>query len=140
MTSFTPNSLVAKIPFSYRGELLEPSARINLDAWMEQGAQSLPDFVQIVARENHIGPYSYELEVMEVSDVLFDSPCGLANDFYNPDTQEFDFAGFAEQWLAERHFEQLTQITQACLDTQLEPGSALHKALMAAFALGRNSV
>lgn len=133
------NSITAKIPFSYQDKLLEPSTPIDLDDWMRNGGEELPDFAHILAKTNNFGPYSYELEIMEVSDVVFENPTGLATEFYNEDAQQFDFAGFAMKWLSEQHFEQLSKISEGFLNQTLEKDSPLHKALMAAFALGNRS-
>lgn len=132
------NSIVVKIPFDFKGESFEPKAVLDLDDWARRNEEDWSAaIVRTVAHENGIGVYSYELEVMEVSEMLFESPTGLAQSFYLPQTQGFDFDGFQKQWHSDRVFAVLEQIAQTHLQQPLEADSALHKALMAAFSAGQ---
>lgn len=133
------NSIVAKIPFHFKGELFEPASRIDLDDWARRGDEALPDLVKMIAQENHIGSYSYELEVMEVSDIVFESPTGSAERFWEPETKAFDFKRFKQSWLAEQSFAQLNQISEQIFGVALEENSKMHQALMQAFLAGKDS-
>lgn len=133
------NSIVAKIPFHFKGQAFEPSSRIDLDDWAKRGEETLPDLVKIIAQENQIGSYSYELEVMEVSEIEFESPTGRAEKFWDPEIGTFDFNGFKQYWLAEQAFTQLNQISENILGASLEENSKIHQALMQAFLAGKDS-
>ena len=131
------NSVVAKIPFHFKGQAFEPSSRIDLDDWAKRGDETLPDLVKIIAQENQIGSYSYELEVMEVSDILFEAPTGNAEQFWDQDTYSFDFKRFKEYWIAEQSFAQLNRISEQVFDAPLAENSKMHQALMQAFLAGK---
>lgn len=133
------NSIVAKIPFHFKGQAFEPSSRIDLEDWAKRGDDTLPDLVKIIAQENQIGSYSYELEVMEVSEIVFESPTGNAEQFWNQEMSTFDFNGFKQHWMAEQAFAQLNQISKDVLGASLEENSKTHQALMQAFLAGKNS-
>lgn len=133
------NSMTVKIPLWFKGELFEPSLQFNLDDWALRDEGELPNFTTSVAKANGIGNYSYELEVMESAEVVFENPTGLAIEFLNTKTQQFDFIGFKHRLLIERYREQLNNITLKHLNQPLEVDSPLHNALMDAFILGKNS-
>jgi len=133
------NSIVAKIPFHFKGQAFEPASRIDLDDWARRGHEELPDLVKMIAQENQIGSYSYELEVMEVSEVLFELPTGMAEQFWDSETSSFDFKRFKQSWMAEQSFAQLNQISKQVLGGALEENSKMHQALMQAFLAGKDS-
>lgn len=133
------NSITVKIPFWFKGQLFEPSIPFNLDDWAQRNEGELPEFATSVAKANGIGSYSYELEVMESAEVIFENPTGLAVEFLNVETQQLDFIAFKQRWLIENHLKQLNSITQQHLNHTLEAGSPLHNALMDAFILGKNN-
>ncbi|MDX1795878.1 MAG: hypothetical protein R3219_04050 [Hydrogenovibrio sp.] len=131
------STIVAKIPFNFKGQVFEPSAKLDLDDWARRSQGELPEFAEVIARENEISAYSYELEVMEMSEVVFESPTGLAVAFFDPHDQTFDFDGFKKQWQQQQSFDALNQISQEYLGKDLEQGSDLHQALVAALMLGK---
>lgn len=133
------NSIIVKIPFHFKGELLEPYITLDLDDWAQRHEGERPDFPAAVAKANQIGTYSYKLEVMEMSEILFENPTGLAVQFHSEKDLSFDFEGFQQAWLAEQSLDKLKQIAQHHLGEELEPHSPLHQALMAAFIAGKNS-
>ena len=133
------NSITVKIPFWFKGEFFEPSAMFNLDDWAQRNEDEALNFVSSVAKANGIGSYSYELEVMESSEAVFENATGLAIEFLNTETKQFDFIGFKQRWLSESYLNQLNYITKKHLNHELEAGSPLHNALMDALTLGKNS-
>ena len=133
------NSITVKIPFWFKGELFEPSVAFNLDDWAQRNEDEQPNFISSVAKANGIGNYSYELEVMESSEAVFENATGLAIEFLDKDTQQFDFIGFKQRWVSESYLAQLNSITEKHLNHALEADSPLHNALMDAFILGKNS-
>lgn len=133
------NTLVVKIPFHFKGKLFEPSVQLDLDDWAKKGQCELSDLFSTVARENNIGEYSYELEVMEMSEILFEQPTGYAVDFYDSVQKVFDFEGFRNRWIANKSYAMLNPIAQTHMNQTLEMDSELHQALMAAFIAGKTA-
>ncbi|BBP44176.1 hypothetical protein [Thiosulfativibrio zosterae] len=132
------NRITAKIPFYFKGVEHTPSTQLNLDDWAKRSQGELPDFCSVIAQENGIGSYSYELEVMESSEIVFEDPQGLAVQFYNETEQTFDFEGFKQFWLAQQSFGLLNTISQQFWGKDLVANSVEHQALMAAFVAGKN--
>ena len=133
------NSIVVKIPFWFKGKLFEPTAPLNLDDWAKRDEGEEPNFPLAVAKANGIGSYSYELEVMESAEVVFESPSGFATEFFTEETNEFDFQGFKTRWLSHAYFSELNNITKKHLNESVDENSPLYRALMEAFTLGKNS-
>ncbi|MDG6774173.1 hypothetical protein QCB45_07500 [Thiomicrorhabdus sp. ZW0627] len=133
------NTIIVKIPFHFKGELQEPSTLFDLDDWVMRHENELPDFPVAVAKANNISSYSYELEVMEMSEVLFEQPTGIAADFYSEEDSSFDFEGFKQHWLAEQSFDTLKQIAKQYLGEDLQKNSPMHQALTAAYIAGKQS-
>lgn len=132
------NRITAKIPFYFKGVEHTPSTQLNLDDWAKRSQGDLPDFCRVIAQENGIGSYSYELEVMESSEVLFENPQGFAVQFFDEQEQMFDFDGFKQFWLASQSFSRLNSISRQFLGQDLVENSKEHQALMAAFLAGKN--
>ncbi|WP_373019635.1 hypothetical protein [Thiomicrorhabdus sp.] len=133
------NTIVVKIPFYFKGELQEPSTLFDLDDWVIRHENELPDFPSAIAKANNISAYSYELEVMEMSEILFEQPTGLAVEFFSEEDSSFDFEGFKQHWLADQSLDTLKQIAKHYLGEDLQTDSPLHQALMAAFIAGKNA-
>jgi len=133
------NSITVKIPFWFKGELFEPRAPLNLDDWAKRDEGEQPNFPLAVAQANDIGSYSYELEVMESAEVAFENPTGFAVDFFNEETNTFDFEGFKTHWVSQAYFAELNSIVEKHLTEPLKANSPLYHALMEAFILGKNS-
>ena len=129
---------MVKIPFYFKGVEHTPATVLNLDDWAKRSQGELPDFCRVIAQENGISSYSYELEVMESSEVIFEAPQGFAALFYNAAEQSFDFEGFKQYWLAYQSFDVLNTISQQFWGKDLVENSVEHQALMAAFVAGKN--
>ena len=69
------NTLIATIEFDYKGEHHKLSALINVDSLIDHD-----DFYQsaclMVAKENNIGLYTYELEIMMDQNIVFSDEKG----------------------------------------------------------------
>ena len=128
------NSVRVTILFSYRGIKYQPSALIDFDSYL-LGDKTIPEFFQIVARENNIDRYSYEFEVMEMGIYMFTEATGLAKQFCTKDS--FDLKGFSEAWMQQRVIKQLSLIAQQQLAiNDLEQHEDLTTALMQAYQFG----
>lgn len=133
------NSIVVKIPFNFRGEFFEPKSRINLEEWVHQEGGAPYEWVEHVAVENGIGGYSYELEVMESSELLFESPTGLAIPFYDSETEQFDFEGFKQHWQASQAQAALDLIHQTVFAEPLNTESKIYQAMIQAYQAGQDA-
>ena len=72
-----PNTIRARLTFSFKGEDVMLETRIDLDQ-CQGDADDQPDFHQWLARAGNIDPYSYQYEVLESEEIEFDQPTGLA--------------------------------------------------------------
>lgn len=73
------NSIDIRVQFSFKGKTYELGMTLDLDTLGKQ--QTIPSLHQLLARQHGIDPYSYLYEVMEVSEIKFANPQGLAKDF-----------------------------------------------------------
>ncbi len=123
------------IEFDFRGETFRPSALIDLDQLMEREGRISP-FHPILAREGGIGPYSYELEVMETCPVQVAHAEGLAAEFVRDG--HFDTAAFESAWHHENDRQLVRAIAARYFDAEeLQQRGVLEEALVAAYRLGK---
>lgn len=133
------NSIVIKIPFGFKGELYEPKSRIDLDLWMRREHADFDKLIRQVAYENGIGSYSYELEVMESSEALYESPTGLAKPFWDEETEHFDFEGFMMHWQEMQAQAALNDIHQTVFGETLDVKSPTYQAMLKAYWAGQKA-
>ncbi len=127
------NSIRVQIIFSYQGVSYLPSTVIDLDSYMEKN-ESVPAYFCLIARDNDIDTYSYQYEVMEVAEVLFSDPQGLAQKFCQE--KSFDLDGFKSEWQNNKVFEKLSIIAKRHFDVDdLNENKALKNALFEAYEL-----
>lgn len=130
------NTITACLPFSFKGEQHTPCYRIDLDGLMEKGQSFPQNLPRIIARENRIGYYSYEFEMLESAELIFDQATGLAKRFHN-EKGEFDFEGFAEAWIVQNNLPRIQQIAQQEMEIEnLDENPQLKSALLTAFRCG----
>ncbi len=128
------SSIKVDILFSFKGETFSPSAVIEFDQYLEK-SQPIPEFYQLVARENNIGVYTYEYEVMEMGHFKYSEAQGLAVEFCQQDS--FDLEGFTDKWKEEYVLSQLSDIAKKYLDIDsLDENEAIKNALHQAHQLG----
>jgi hypothetical protein len=127
------NTITVTIPFAFKGENHTPSCLIDLDDFIDKDMAAHFLF-HIVAMENKIDKYSYQYEVLESSPILFSQPTGIAEDFL--EGSSFNFDRFKSRSHTLRIEQQLNDIA-ATIDaskTQKSIVAALYKA----FETGRN--
>ena len=73
----TPNTLRARLDFSFKGETYEFDTAIDLDRCSAEPGEA-PNFHLLLAKESGIDPYSYLYEVLESHDIAFSDPTGVA--------------------------------------------------------------
>ena len=128
------NTIVATIPFDFKGKHHTPSAKIDLDNLIESG-QELTSIYSAVATQNKIGAYSYEYEVLMSSDIIFSQPEGLAKHFF--DDTDFDLNRFREEYHDQKVLHRLESIAREHLQIDnLEQNPALKRALLEACKYG----
>ncbi|MBT3203539.1 MAG: hypothetical protein HOM14_10340 [Gammaproteobacteria bacterium] len=131
------SSVKVEILFSFKGEKHTPSTVIGFDQYLQKN-QPVPEFFHLVARENNIGEYSYEYEVMEMGHFKYSDATGLAVEFCQQD--HFDLAGFIDKWKEEYVLSLLSGIAKKYLDIDdLDENEAIKNALHHAHQLGVHS-
>ncbi len=129
------NRIEIFVEFDFRGETFRPSALIDLDHWMEREGR-ISSFYPILAREGGIGPYSYELEVMETCPVRVAHAEGLAAQFVQDG--QFDAAAFESAWHHEHDRQLVRSIAEHYFGTEeLLQREMAEEALVAAYRLGK---
>ena len=134
------NIVTVSIPFSFKGETYAPRSTINLDEHME--LNGIPCLYTHIAEENNISPYSYEHDVMMMSDLEFEHVEGMVDDFIRDG--QFDTEGFESRWKEMKLIEDIQTIATRHLNSGndehiLEHNSALKSALLEAYELGREA-
>ena len=130
-----PNSIDARVEFSFKGEDYLCSAALDLDELLQQH-DDLPVIHELLAQKHGIDTYSYLFEVMLVADIEFSNPQGLALRYMKDG--EFDFVALDDDWTRNKALMQVRLIaaTETCI-TDLEQHPALQSALLAAYNSGK---
>lgn len=126
----------AQLEFDFRGEHFCLSATIDLDAQLTANA-SLPPMYTLIARAHDIDPYSYQYEVMEMAEVTYTNPQGLAKHYWHEGT--LDETGFVTAWQEQQLIQRLTPLGRDLLgidDLQSRPD--ICRALLEAYRMGRD--
>jgi replication initiation and membrane attachment protein DnaB len=129
------NTIIATIPFSFRGEEHQPSLKIDLNDFAKKDIDTSVLF-RLVAIENHIDTYSYQYEVLESSRILYSQATGVACQFL--DNEEFDFEAFKACIKQTGMTDILENIAKTTLQiNSLDRHEAIQKALLQAFIAGQ---
>lgn len=130
-----PNTLRARLSFSFKGENHDLDTVLDLDRCVGEEDEA-PDFHIMLAREAGIDPYSYLYEVLESHEIAFSEPTGLAASSF--EDGRFDWALFSRNRREARDLEVVGGIAArmlGILDLAREP--TLKAALLAAFQAGQ---
>jgi len=129
------NRITVSLPFSFKGETYSPKSTIDLDAKMHTYG-SIPCLYNHLAEDNDISVYSYEHDVMMMSDMVFEEVEGIAADFIHEG--KFDSEGFEEKWWETNLHEQLEAISKRLMNVDdLVAHPELKSALTEAYEVGR---
>jgi len=132
------NQIEIYLTFDYRGETHAPKATVDLDLQMEAQGHLNP-FHLLLAKENEIGLYSYELEVMESLPVQVSHATGLAVGFVSEE-KYFDVEGFEAAWHQQSEKNRLKEmIASRFSEEALTANPQLEEALWEAYQLGKNA-
>jgi len=131
------NSIVATIPFDFKGVHHTPSVTIDLDDFIKR-SQTIANIYSSVATQNQVGLYSYEHEVLMASEIIFSNPEGFAKQFFND--SDFDLGGFQQGYHEQKAMTVLRAIAQKHMDLDdLDANQPLKDALFEAFHYGQES-
>ena len=129
------NSVRVSATFSFRGELLQPEMRLDLDEALEQG-MTTESIYALLATKNNIDPYSYEYEMLEAEPLVFDEPEGLAEKY--TENGRLDWKGLENAWKENRLLEKIGRIAKENMGIDnLEDIPGLKKTLLAVYSLAK---
>ena len=132
------NNIIATIPFDFKGEHYTPSAKIDLDDFVENDKE-LSNIFSSIAAQNQIGLYSYEYEVLLSSEIIFSQPEGSAKQFYTD--AKFDLDRFRDEYHENKMLHAIEEIAREYLQVdELEQNPALKRALLKAYRYGRETL
>ncbi|GAV19358.1 hypothetical protein MMIC_P0292 [Mariprofundus micogutta] len=130
------NTLTYSISFSFKGIVHKPQCVLDLDHFMIRGEISIPLLYEHLARSNNIDAYSYEHDVLMMSDIEFESAEGLATEFLHDG--QFDCDGFESRWRTESLHCAIQEIASRCMGIEdMTTLSGLKEALLEAIELGK---
>lgn len=129
------NHITASVEFYYKGEKITAAIELELDQHMQAGGQ-LPDLYPLLAQTLNLDMYSYEYEMMQAEEILFNDAKGLVAEHVNNGL--FDSEAFASAWSESFIMKQLQQIAKKNLSIEdLQQQPALQNALLEAYNLGK---
>ena len=128
-----PNTLRARVAFSFKGETHELDTIIDLDRFL--GADEVPDFHRMLAQAAGIDSYSYLYEVLESHDIEFSDATGVAAAYCHDGL--FDWRGFAREAEEARDWEAARAIAEGILGARdWDADAQLKAALLAVYRAG----
>ena len=130
------NSVRVSATFSFRGKLLEPEMRLDLDQPLEQGMKP-EGLYALLASRNGIDTYSYEYEMLEAEPLVFDQPEGIASNFVR--NGQLDWEGLEKAWKEASLIEKLSRIAREHMDIrELEDVPGLKETLLTVYRNAKN--
>lgn len=134
----SPNSIRGRASFSFKGEVYEPEAVIDLDACLgEQDAA--PDFHRLLGRAAGIDPDSYLYEVFESHPITFSDAAGAAA----PHCVDggFDWKHFEQDARDQRDWQIARRVAGSVIGTcDWEADPMLKAALLAVYRAGKSGM
>lgn len=131
------NTIDVQTEFSFKGEDYLCAATLDFDDLLQQH-DDLPVIHELLAHKHGIDTYSYLFEVMEVADLEFSNPQGLAVRYMKDG--EFDLEALDYDWYKHKAEMQVRMIAAEKMGiTDLEQHPALQRALMDAYKLGKQT-
>ncbi len=131
------NHITASVEFYYKGEKLAATIELDLDQHMLAAGQ-LPNLYPLLAKALNLDLYSYEYEMMQAEDIVFNNAKGLAVEHLSEGL--FDFDSFDAAWTEAKTLEQLQEIVQRHLSVDnIQQQPDLKNALLEAYQLGKKT-
>ncbi len=131
------NQITATIEFSFKGQILTPTAILDLDQLMLKHG-TIPPLHELIAQRNDIDSYSYEYEMLVAEEIQFSDAKGMAVDFI--DDNHFDLLGFEQYWYEQNILAQLNpMIKQKLAIDDIHQHPDLKAIILAAYQLGKQA-
>ncbi len=131
------NRMTVCLPFSFKGKTYFPKSEIDLDALMRKYG-SIPSLYAHLAEENNIDVYSYEHDVMMMSEMVFEEVEGIATEFIHEG--HFNTDGFEKKWREIARHELLLDISNRLMNIDnLSSHPELNSALIEAYEAGKSA-
>lgn len=133
----SPNTVRARVSFSFKGETHDLEAVIDLDRLLGEPGE-VPDFHRLLAQAAGIDPYSYQYEVLESHEVEFSEATGAAARSCHDG--QFDWRRFEQDTADERDWPGVRAVAEPLIgahDWEAEP--ELKAALLAAYRAGKTA-
>lgn len=112
-----------------------PSSRIDLDTYM-QGTGRVPDLYLILAKENDIGLYSYEYEMLQAETVYIENAEGLVAGYVTDGI--LDISAFETAWQAQQIKTKIDKIIhQHKLENTVQQHPSLKDAFLEVYKAGQ---
>ncbi len=128
------NHITASVEFFFKGKKFTSSIELDVDAHMHTTGQ-LPDLYPLLAKAIDLGLYSYEYEMMQAEEILYDNAKGLIAEHVNEGS--LDINAFKTVWSENAVLEKLQDIAkQHLLINDINQHPDLKNALIAAYRLG----
>ncbi|MDQ6962497.1 MAG: hypothetical protein Q9M28_08230 [Mariprofundaceae bacterium] len=129
------NSIKASLNTSFRGETHNASLDIDLDRFMLRNEDFSLLHAQL-AQSIGLDSYSHLYDVMCSEAIFFSHAAGMAKDYL--EAESFDFDAFAEAWKEEQVFHAIQEVAKQCMAIDdLSQHPELRQALSQAFQKGR---
>ena len=128
------NYITASIEFYFKGQHFTASIELDMNQYMQTTGR-LPDLYPLLARAINLDLYSYEYEMMQAEEILYNNAKGLIAEHVNEGS--FDFDSFEAEWVEVQMLDKLQDIAQRNLsvdDIRQQPD--LKNALLEAYQLG----
>jgi hypothetical protein len=134
MPPITPNTIRARLSFSFKAEAHELESCIDLDTCRGEAGVA-PNFHLLLARATGIDPYSYLYEVMEAHDIEFSEPTGVAT--LSCQNGQLDWAEFERHSREDRDMQVVSEIAKRLLGVpDLAQRPEIKAALLEAYRAG----
>lgn len=131
------NIVTASVEFYFKGEKFSPSMTIALDEHLQANATLNSEVLySVIAKENNIGMYSYEYEMMQAEEIQYTHVEGFVEDYISEGS--LDFNAFEAAWQNNNSLQLLLGIAEKHMKiTDFEQHTELKQALLAAYELGK---
>jgi len=131
------NHITASVEFYFKGEKISSSIDLDMDPHM-QATGRLPNLYPLLARAIDLGLYSYEYEMMQAEEILYNNAKGLIAEHINEGSLDFD--SFEAEWSEAQTLDKLQGIAQQHLSIDdLQQHVDLKNALLEAYRLGEKN-
>ena len=128
------NHITASVEFYFKGEKITSSIELDVDTHMQTTGR-LPDLYPLLARAINLGLHSYEYEMMQAEEILYNNAKGLIAEHVNEGS--FDFDSFKAEWVETKMLDKLQDIAQRNLSVgDILQHPELKNALLEAYQLG----